>query len=169
MIKNIYHLLHTRGWYKKKPFSLVFLKKIDPSGFTLSLSGNSNKQRVQFMHVSAVIATLHTFPESLTSVHALPISQESKDVENQSSGCGLGLGPTTARAAAGYTPSPCMEEAAPSSTCSPEPPSCPGCTEEAPGPPPHPHRRPWPILVQLAACRVGTARKMEGKSPACRE
>lgn len=45
------------------------------------------------MHVSAVIATSHTFPGSLTSVHALPISQESKDVENQSSGRGDGLGP----------------------------------------------------------------------------
>lgn len=78
---------------KKKPFSFSFSSKIDPNGFTLSLYGISNKQRVQFMHVSVVIATSHNFPESLTSVHALPISQESKDVENQSSGRGDGLGP----------------------------------------------------------------------------
>lgn len=70
--------------------------------------------------------------------------------------------PTTVRPAAEYTPSDCMEEAAPSSTCSPELPSCPGCREEAPGSPAHPRCQPCP-------CGIGTPRKMEGKRLACRE
>lgn len=141
MIKNIYHPTHT-GMTPKKERKLCFSKKFDPSGFTLSLSGNSNKQRVQFMHVSMVIATSHNFSRVI-DLRSRPSDQPGKQRGRKSKfRWWRRLGPTRARAAAGYTPPLCMEEAAPSSTCSPEPPSCPGCTEAAPGSPPHPHRRP---------------------------
>lgn len=65
----------------------------------------------------------------------------------------------------------CTEEAAPSSMCSLERLSPPGCTEEAQGLSPHPLRQPRPQtrgLYQDTLGCPGTPRTMEGRSSVCR-
>lgn len=69
-------------------------------------------------------------------------------------------------------PRKCTEEVAPSSTCSPEPASCPGCREVGPGslshlarpPPPRPPR--WTHQDGPVGC-PGTLRRREERSSAC--
>lgn len=70
------------------------------------------------------------------------------------------------------TPPGCMEEGAPSSTCSPAPLSCPGCTEGGPGSSLRQPHRPPPRTQQWhqdtpVGC-PGTLHKMEERSSACR-
>lgn len=70
-----------------------------------------------------------------------------------------------------YAPPDCTEVAAPSSMCSPERPSCPGCTEEERSSSPHPPRQPrqqTQRLFQDAPGCHGIPRTMEGMSSVCR-
>lgn len=69
-------------------------------------------------------------------------------------------------------PPDCTEEAAPSSTCSLEPASCPDCREVGPGSPPRPARPPPPPPRRThqdgpVGC-LGTLRRREERSLVCR-